>query len=303
MSLEWGLISFGALFLSFFLLLAYFSEYREERKFERDNKRQPGDRRKITMAARRKRKGSATVIFLTIVVLFSLGTMGYSGLQLYTADLDSSESRKIYESLDVVKEETSFGLVYDFDELAKINPDVVAWIKLDDSTINYPVVHGNDNQYYLEHLFDGTVNHHGTVFVDTYNSPDFTDQNTAMYAHHMNDGTMFADLEKYKDPDWARTHSVIHLYTRDGEYEIHPFSGFKFSGTQQQIQLSFNEAQTFESYIEELKNKSQISLDTDVKPGDQIVTLSTCTYGSNWQYNNERFAIFGKLKKIKTTAY
>ena len=167
------------------------------------------------MAANRNRKSRIAVVLLTIAVLFSLGTMGYSGLQLYTADLDSRKSKIIYESLDEVKEETSFGLVYDFDELAKINPDVVAWIKLDDSTINYPVVHGNDNQYYLEHLFDGTANHHGTVFVDAYNSPDFTDQNTAMYAHHMNDGTMFADLEKYKDPDWARTHSVIRLYTTD----------------------------------------------------------------------------------------
>lgn len=235
---------------------------------------------------------------MTIVVLFSLGTMGYSGLQLCTADLESRESGKVYESLDEVKKETSIGQTYDFAELAKINPDIVAWIRIDDSMINYPVVHGNDNQYYLEHLFDGTANHHGTVFVDAYNSPGFTDQNTAVYAHHMNDGTMFADLEKYKDPDWAESHSVIYLYTREGEYKIYPFAGFKYSGTQQQIQLSFSEAQTFESYVEELKSKSQISLTADVAPDDQIVTLSTCTYGNNWQYNNERFAIFGKLEKV-----
>ena len=252
------------------------------------------------MANKKTKKKSRLVTFLlALLVLAALGTIGYSGHQLYINDLDNKVSEEVYETLEEKKTSSSFGVVYDFDELAKINPDVEAWIELKNSTINYPVVHGSDNAYYLEHLFDGTTNHHGTVFIDAKNNPGFTDQNTAMYAHHMNDGTMFADLEKYKDPEWAAAHSVIHLYTRDAEYEIYPFSGFKFSGNAEQIQLTFDEYQTFEDYIDELKSKSVISLDADINFDDQIVTLSTCTYGPNWQYNNERFAIFGKLVRVR----
>ncbi|MCR5230492.1 MAG: class B sortase [Solobacterium sp.] len=183
----------------------------------------------------------------------------------------------------------------DFAGLAEINPDIIGWITMPDTVIDYPVVQGRDNDYYLDHLFDKTENRSGCVFVNSENSPDFSDKNTVMYAHHMRNGTMFADLEKYRDQAWADGHAAISLVTPAGSCVIRPFAAVEYAGKEQIIQTAFTGYDDFADYVQDLKNRSVFQTDLEVHPADRIVTMQTCTYG----IENGRFAVFGILEKIE----
>ena len=99
----------------------------------------------------------------------------------------------------------------DFDALSEINPDIVAWIYIEDTEINYPVVQGTDNQYYLKRLFNGKWNGSGCIFLDSRNSPDLSDRHSIIYGHHMKNGTMFSGLTEYKKQGFYEGHPVVLL--------------------------------------------------------------------------------------------
>ena len=145
-------------------------------------------------------------ILSDIVIVVCLVIAGFSGWNLYKELHEYKESKETYEKLtpEVVIEnpdtnEEDTAPLFDWEKLKGINGDFVGWIRLDDSTVDYPFVQGTDNEYYLRHLFDGTYNNSGCVFMDVNNNRDFSDKNTILYAHNMKNGTMFAAIEKYKD--------------------------------------------------------------------------------------------------------
>ena len=78
--------------------------------------------------------------------------------------------------------------------LRQVNPDVIGWVMIPDTKINYPILQGTDNDYYLGHTWQGVKNSVGSIFMEYRNTPDFTDYNTILYGHNMNDGSMFANL-------------------------------------------------------------------------------------------------------------
>lgn len=100
-----------------------------------------------------------------------------------------------------------------FDELLKTNGDVIAWIYGANTHINYPVVQGSDNDYYLRHLLDGTWNDNGSIFMDCANSADFSDQNSLIYGHNMTSGAMFSNLVKYKQQAYYDQHPYLYMLT------------------------------------------------------------------------------------------
>ena len=107
----------------------------------------------------------------------------------------------------------------DFASLQAINDDVVAWIYLEDTHVNYPVVLGPDNEYYLNRLYNGTGNGAGAIFMDYRNNGNFTDPNTILYGHRMNNGTMFADISNYSNREFFDGHPYILIITPDARYK------------------------------------------------------------------------------------
>lgn len=179
----------------------------------------------------------------------------------------------------------------DFAELEKINPDVAAWLSEDGTGIDYPVVRGEDNAYYLTHLFTGKKNKLGTIFMDYRNSRDFSDPNTVLYGHNMKDGSMFYSLTKYKKQSYYNRFPTMRLDTPDGSIQIALFAGVVVDGNYDSVRLKFSDNRDFESYVASLKGKSTFSSDVSAVPGDRIVTLCTCSY----EFDNARYALFGKL--------
>ncbi|MFT3951713.1 MAG: class B sortase [Oscillospiraceae bacterium] len=180
----------------------------------------------------------------------------------------------------------------DFEALQKINSDIVGWICCEDTDISYPVVQGEDNQYYLKHLFDRTYNSSGCIFLDSRNSADFSDSNSVIYGHHMKNGTMFSFLMKYKNQEYYDKHPEILLLTPNGNYTIELFSGYVTNVESDAWRVSFGSHSEFMQWAENAKEQSVFH--SSVTPEDEahIITLSTCSY----EFNNARFVVCGVLK-------
>lgn len=179
----------------------------------------------------------------------------------------------------------------DFAALARVNPDVVAWIKARDSVIDYPVVQGKDNSYYLKHLFTGKANGMGSPFVDYRTPGDFSGAITLVYGHYMKNGSMFASLTKYKKQAYYDAHPSMELYTPEGDYAIEWFAGMIANGSDEFLRRDFEDDGDYLAYIDTLKDASTFRSNVTVRADDRIVALVTCSY----EYSNARYAIFGKL--------
>lgn len=181
----------------------------------------------------------------------------------------------------------------DFDVLLKTNPDVIGWIYCADTPINYPLAQGEDNDYYLYRMIDGTQNSSGTLFVDYRNAGDFSDSNTIVYGHNMKNKEMFGSLQNYKKQSYYDEHPVIWLLTPDASYKVELIAGYvtapnseiySVGQTDDDIYVLANQA------IEQSTFKS----DFELSEGDRFLTLSTCSY----EYDDARYVIIGRVIKI-----
>ena len=244
--------------------------------------------------------------FLRLVLVVSIAVAGYSGFQLYKGIKDYRDSENAYQNLAQNTEgQTEETIVTDqgerhnftkanFEALAEINPDVVGWLSLEDTVINYPIVQGSDNEYYLHHLFTKEYNNTGCIFMDVDNAKDFSDLNTVLYAHHMRNGSMFAELEGYRDQEYYDTHRELVLQTPSGNYLVEPFAGLLTDGYSDYIQIGFQDGDSFLSYVNQMRSQSTFQSDVTITAEDRILTMSTCRY----DVDNGRYAVFAKLTKL-----
>ena len=107
-------------------------------------------------------------------------------------------------------------VMVDFAALQAINPDIVAWLRIP-GVLEYPVVRGEDNSYYLNHTVQKTYNIAGSIFLDYRNERDFSDRKNIIYGHNMKDGSMFQGLHKYENEQYLETHNKVYLYLPDGQ--------------------------------------------------------------------------------------
>ena len=254
------------------------------------------------MAKKKKKLSGFSKTMLDIIMVAALLTAAYSGYRLYDGMRRYREAQKNYDDIrdtviveytEEVTGETKRKI--DWDALEAVNGDIAAWIELEGSTIDYPVVHGTDNSWYLKHLMDGTYNDAGTVFIDAGNSPDFSDRNTVMYAHHMlDDPLMFAEVENYKDQSYYDTHKKFLIHTPDAEYEMYPAAGYVSTGTGGYVSLTFADDEEYLEYIRSFTERSTFVSDVTITAEDRILMLSTCSY----DVQDGRYVLIGKLVKI-----
>ena len=175
-----------------------------------------------------------------------------------------------------------------FAALSAMNDDIVAWIYCPNTQINYPIVQGNDNEYYLYRLLDGSWNANGTIFMDYRNEADFTDGNTLIYGHHMKTGAMFADLMNYKSQSYYDAHPYMYIYTPNQNYRLDLFAATVVESVSEIYSL-----QPSESVLRQCITNSTFDAALDYPTG-RVVTLSTCTY----EYDDARYVVLGDLVPI-----
>ncbi|MDO4572803.1 MAG: class B sortase [Clostridia bacterium] len=183
----------------------------------------------------------------------------------------------------------------DFAALKEINSDIIAWIRLPGTSIDYPIVQTNNNSYYLSHLFDGSSNQLGTLFMDYENKGGFSDQHILIYGHAMQDGSMFGSLENYASAAYYKSHPEAMIYLPDGSsYRLVIFAAARLAAFRSLLPVSFESDEDFLRYIEDVRAVSAFSTGLSVSANDHVVSLCTCVSDST----DYRFIVSGKLVPV-----
>ena len=199
------------------------------------------------------------------------------------------QAEREYESwIDDTKEKDDGTRVIDFEDLQKINPDVAAWLQIPDTTIDYPVVQGRDNEYYLNHTAAGKENHSGAIFLDAGCDHRFSKGNYILYGHNLRTGKMFGMLKVLYAPDAQGDLSRqappdIFILTPEEEIVYHVFSVRKIHLNRQKgvYALNFADEHAWKDYVAEAAGQSLLAGEEPPARETSLLTLSTCTSDSD----------------------
>ena len=196
--------------------------------------------------------------------------------------IEYNKADNSYEKIRVEKEEEN---LYDKYE------DYRGWIKIDNTNINYPIVQGKDNSFYLDKDINKNYLSSGSIFMNYLNNR-FNDENTVLFGHHMRNKTMFAQLKKYKEKEFFYgDNDIVIEVENDKVLKYKVFSAYVTDSKDNYIKTNFDDKDQYKEFLEDIKNKSQYKSDIDVNENDKIITLSTCSY----EFNDARMVVHGKL--------
>ena len=242
------------------------------------------------------KKKICIILIAAFALLFS--TSVYFIFDHYRQDKQQAE---LYDSLaDMVdcaadtEEETTEPILYtdektvlpELAELYQQNGDLAGWIRIEDTNINYPVMHTPDNpDFYLKHGFDKEYSDYGCPYVQENCDVQLPSDNVILYGHHMKNGSMFADLEMFKNQDFWQEHKIISFSTVTDRYEyeiISVFKTFVYSDSPEAFKyyhfVSAEMPEDFSAYIDRCKELSLYDTGVSAEYGDKLITLSTCEY-------------------------
>lgn len=188
--------------------------------------------------------------------------------------LGNSKNREIKEEIRSYVVDDSVN----FSALKEINSDTVAYLKINDN-INYTVVRGDNNSYYLNHNYYKEYNKAGWIFMDYHNKLDGTDKNIIIYGHNMLDGSMFGSLVNYLKEDFIKDDSNLNfkLISESETVNYRVFSVYQIEPEDYYIKTDFSDG-SFGEFINNLKLRSMYDFNIDVLESDSLLTLSTCSF-------------------------
>ena len=214
-------------------------------------------------------------------------------------EIQDTENTEIIEPvIEVPKENPYWDYInmnminVDFNGLKRTNPDVVGWLKVNGTNINYPFVQSSDNDYYLTHSFNKSYNGAGWVFLD-YRNNGTNNKHTIIYAHGRSNKTMFGTLKNVLNNGWLNNTNnyVIKISTETENSLWQVFSVYRIPTTSDYLQTNFNDDIEYQNFLDMIKDRSVHNFDTNVASTDNILTLSTC-------YNNsDKMVVHAKLIK------
>lgn len=179
-----------------------------------------------------------------------------------------------------------------FDELKKINPDTVGWLELFGTHINYPVVQGNDDLEYLNKDIYGNTTLTGSIYLSAGNSAGFDDWYNIIYGHHMENGAMFGDIDKYLDKDYFDTHNSGVLQTEEGTYDLRIFACISTDSYNGTIYNTDSGAEDLYPELKDYINEHAVNVSALPEQNDSLLALSTCTDA----VTNGRIVLFASLE-------
>lgn len=178
-----------------------------------------------------------------------------------------------------------------FKRLLEINKDVVGWIKIPGSIIDYPVLQSKDNEFYLNHNIEGKVIRTGSIFMDYRNKIKKYDQNTILYGHHLKDNTMFRDLIKFQNKEFFGKNTIINFGTLGGYNQWEIFSVYITDTKFDYLITNFKTSKEYIKYLNTVKKKSMFTKNVELTEKDRILTLSTCSY----KFKDARLVLHARL--------
>lgn len=221
---------------------------------------------------------------LILILIISLSVFAYFLFNKYKNKKENEELKEIISNVDETKPNERIEKVK---ELQKENPDIIGWLEIENSDISYPVLQGEDNDYYMTHNYKKEYSKDGSLFLDKDYDWSIPSTNILIYGHNnMSSDEMFSGLMEYKEESYYKDHKIIRLTTdkEDAEYEIiSVFLSRVYYKSETNVfrYYYFINANTEEEFNDFVKNSKEASLyDTGVTAeyGDQLLTLSTCSY-------------------------
>lgn len=238
-------------------------------------------------------------------IIFDLAILVFIGSCTYLVNYygESDRNAKFYDGVagmlgkGEVSENYPRAYLTKFASLWEMNEDIVGWLSIDGTKVNYPVVQSDDNDYYLHKDFSKADNKHGIPFADCRVDISIPSTNIPIYSHNMKDGQMFGELINYQDLNYYKQHPVINfdsLY-EEGKYKI---VAMFIASTLPEHAPNFeyhnfiqaNSDEELMNFANEVLSRSLIVTGVDIQPGDQLITLSTCTY----DFKEARFAMVAR---------
>lgn len=228
------------------------------------------------------------VLFVSIVIML-ISVMLISIIFIFKDKKEENEQEKIFEEItEIAKEKTDNKESIQEDtvnikELYKINNDIIGWIKIENSNIDYPVMQTKENpNYYLKRNFYKQYSILGTPYMAENCNIEKSD-NLIIYGHHINGNKLFGELENYKSKKYYDTHKIIKFYTmtENAEYEIIAvFKTVAYTGFQYYKFYNAEDEREFNTFIEKCKELSFYDTKKTAVYGDKLITLSTCEYSN-----------------------
>lgn len=261
---------------------------------EKKEKKKDVEAAEAAEATTKKRNFNPKIILYTALILLigSTGTflyiyMGYQKSNSYYEDLNQQYAAKEeapqewYDMIDV-----------DIPALQNINPDVIGWIYVEGTDISYPIMYSGDDEKYLRTTMGGEAATAGSIFLEGYNLPDFSDSHNVIYGHNMRNLSMFGSLKFYKSEDnYLQDHKYFQIITADCKYRYEIFSYFDTEAASWVYGVPYSANEDFGNYIAQLLSHSYEDILTEegVSYTDKITTLSTCST------TGRRFTVHGYL--------
>lgn len=248
-----------------------------------------------------KRKGKKVILIFIIAIIIILNL--YAVYFMMERNSDKKETLEMLEIIDndidikedkvkdnISDKETIKKIDLDLNDLKNINSDTVAYLKVESTNINYPVVQYDDNDFYLHHSFNKNKNQEGWIFLDYRNNINNLDNNTIIYGHNRLTGTMFGTLKKLLNKSYQDSNNhYIYLTTDNNNYVFEVFSTYITSNESYYLKTSFKDDTEYLEFLNTLKARSSYNFNIGLNSSDKIITLSTCS-GSN-----DRMVVHGKL--------
>lgn len=256
-------------------------------------------------------------MLITLIVILALvfaGSLAYLLIYFHA----SNENTTLYNDLSQIVEEVrqdptlepdatvlitqpdseeEVGILSEYAPIYEKNPDLVGWIEIDGTAIDYPVLQRkSEPNYYLKRNFEGASSDHGAIYVSESCDVSAPSDNIVIYGHNMKDGSMFAGLHSYKDKTFYESHPFVQFDTLNKRQTYQIVSVFLISSTQDNpfkyhLFVDAADEQAFQDFIAGCRKNQLYSTGVEAQYGDKLITLSTCEYSNL----NGRLVVVAKL--------
>ena len=179
--------------------------------------------------------------------------------------------------------------------LQKQYAEMVGWIKINNTKVDYPIMQATNNEFYLTRNYEGEKFRAGSIFLDYRNNPSLGDRHSIIYGHDLRNGSMFGQLHQYEEQSFANANRHFTIETRNALITVEVFAAYQTTTDFYYIETKFTN-ESYEQFIEAIRNKSSISYDGYINVNDQIITLSTCVSDNQ---SDERFVVHAKVVERK----
>lgn len=240
-----------------------------------------------------KKKKRILLNLLTIIFLLGIIISTSYIIKWYKENRKNKDLENKLADIAVVDENKEGGYNINFKELKNINNEVIGWLKVNGTNIEYVVVKATNNSYYLDHNFEKKSNSAGWIFADYKNKFDGTDKNIIIYGHNRKDNSMFGSLKNILTEEWYTNEDnlTIDFITESKHHRYQVFSVYKIENEDYYIDTEFGNKE-FDSFVNTLKKRSIKDFNVDISSEDSILTLSTCA-------NNNKYRVVLHAVRIK----